>query len=353
MFGPSPLNIAVVAPLVAPLGEPEPYGNHAFLIDLARGLAARGHGVRLYAAEGSRVPGADVVPIAVDREARGAFIHADRPAKAPNAAMRRAFERLFARVRADGPDAVSQHAFDVEAIELAEDLPVLHTLHMPPLVPAVVDACQRTRATLAAVSRTARAQWQAAGCAHVCLLPNGVPDFDVPQNAVEAVAIVAGRICPEKGIAVAVRAGLAAGLAVHIVGGIYDEAYFTTQVEPLLGPRVRLEACVPRATLWRYLARAAVCLVPIDWDEPFGLVAAEAQVAGCPVVGYARGALPEIVEQDVSGILVEPRNEPALVAAIARARTLERRRVRESARARLLVEPALERYEATLGSLAS
>jgi glycosyltransferase involved in cell wall biosynthesis len=342
------MKIAVVAPLVAPIGGAEPYGNHALLVDLASGLARRGHRVRVYAAQGSYVPGIELVEIAVDERAQGAFIHADRPRSAPIPGMRESFERLFRRLRADGADAVSQHAFDAEAIELATGLPVLHTLHMPPIVPAVVRACRESRAPLVAVSEFAAAQWRAAGADRVLSIRNGVPDFAPLSALVRPVAIIAGRICREKGTAAAVRAALAAGLHAHIVGAVYDPVYFQREVAPLLGARVRLQACLPRRELWQLMAQSALCLLPIAWDEPYGLVAAEAQVAGCPVVGYARAALPELVEQEVSGILVPPGDEPALARAAREALKLDRHRVRASGRARLLLAPMVERYEAEL-----
>jgi len=327
MLARRPLSIALVAPLVAPIGDPEPYGNHVLLIDLATGLARRGHRVRVYAAEGSRVPGIDVLQFA-------------------------SFERLFRRLRSDAPDVVSQHAFDAAAIELAEGLPVLHTLHMPPIVPAVVRACTHSAAPLAAVSEFSAQQWRAAGAERVHAIRSGVPDFTPFARAVEPVALIAGRICREKGTAAGIRAALGAGLRVHVIGGISDALYFQREVAPLLGERVRMRACLRRRELWNVMAQSAVCLLPIDWDEPFGLVAAEAQVAGCPVVGYARGALPEIVEQDVSGILVPTGDERGLIAAVRRAAALDRNRVRASGRARLLIEPMLDRYEAQLRPIA-
>lgn len=348
----SALTLAVIAPLVAPIGGAQPYGNHAMLIDLATGLARRGHRVRVYAAEGSQVDGVEVVPVRVDPAAQGAFIHAGLPPTGAIAGMRESFARLFRRLRADGADAVSQHAFDAEAIELAEGLPVLHTLHLPPLVPAVVQACRASGAPLAAVSRFAAAQWRDAGLAQVKVIANGVPRFALPPANVRPVALVAGRICREKGTAAALRAARGAGLEAQVVGGIYHPEYFRAEVAPLLGAGARLEACLPREQLWRRMAQCAVCLMPVEWDEPFGLVAAEAQLAGCPVVGYARGALPEIVEQDVSGILVAPGDEPALAAAARHALALDRWRVRESALARLAIEPMLDRYEAELRALA-
>ena len=321
----SALRIAVVAPI----GGAQRYGSHALLMDLAEGLARRGHRVRLYAAHGSRVPGVELVP-----------------------GMRESFARLFRRLRADGADAVSQHAFDAEAIELAEGLPVLHTLHLPPIVPAVVEACRRSAARCVAVSESSAAQWRAAGLRRLEVIANGVPDFPVVRAIVRPVALIAGRICREKGTAAAIRAALAAGLQAQVVGAIYGAEYFRAEVEPLLGARARLAPFLPRTQLRDHMARCAVCVMPVEWDEPFGLAAAEAQVAGCPVVAYARGALPEIVEQGVSGILVRPGDEAALAAAVRAALSLDRNAVRASARARLLVAPMLERYERELRALA-
>jgi glycosyltransferase involved in cell wall biosynthesis len=100
------------------------------------------------------------------------------------------------------------------------------------------------------------------------------------------------------------------------------------------------------------MSRSAVTLCPIEWDEPFGLVAAEAQVAGCPVVAYRRGAMPEVVEDGVSGVLVPPGDEDAFVDAIRRALELPRALVRESARRRLLLPRAIDAYEARLTEIA-
>src|SRR4029077_2118921 len=97
---------------------------------------------------------------------------------------------------------------------------------------------------------------------------------------------------------------------------------------------------------------AAVTLMPIDWEEPFGLVAAESQIAGCPVVAYARGALPEVIEAGVGGLLVAPGDFDAFVAAIGEARRLDRAVVRRSGRARLLIDSSAEAYEKALTEVA-
>jgi glycosyltransferase involved in cell wall biosynthesis len=333
------VRIAVVASLVTPLREAQLGGAQAFLTDLARALAARGHDVAVYCAEGSSVAGLRLVTVPAPDGIEAALVMPGGAPPSPLPALREAFARLFRAVRADGCEAVTQHAFDAEAFELAAGLPVLHTLHLPPLVPAVVAAARRARCVT--VSEAMRRAWAAAGLRGIGVLPNGVPAFTPPEVPVEPRALIAGRVSPEKGTAMAVQAARRAGLEPLLAGTVYDRAYWELEVAVPVAP-------VDRHELWRLMAGSAVTLMPIEWDEPFGMVAAEAQMAGCPVVGYRRGALPEVVEEGVGGVLVEPGDLDALVAAIPAARALDRRRIRGSALRRLGIERSAAAYEAAL-----
>ena len=347
------MRIALVPSLVSPIRAAEANGPHAVIIDLARGLTTRGHEVTVYAARGSAARDVEVVEIPVEPAAQHAGLRLDGTSDDhATAALNRGFVRLFARLRSDAPDVISQHAFDAAAIELAEGMPVLHTLHMPPIVEEVVAAARATRATLATVSNMSRAAWQRAGISELTVLRNGVPDRALARGATVPVGLIAGRISPEKGTHIAIRVARAAGLAVLVVGDIYDERYFADMVEPLLRPGEWIGP-VPREELFQLMARSAVLLMPVRWNEPFGLVAAEAQMAGCPVVGYRRGALPEVVPHRVGGWLVEPDNEDALVAAAHLARGLDRSRIRSRAQRELGVEPMIDAYERALTAVAA
>jgi glycosyltransferase involved in cell wall biosynthesis len=349
------MRVAVVAPLVFPMLPAQANGPHSVVIDLCRGLSARGHEVTLYAAAGSTVDGVTVREIAVDPVARTAAARADGASHAEGRrALRDAFQLVYDDLRARPFDVISQHAFDAPAIELAEGMPVLHTLHLPPVDETVVGAARSTRAGLVAVSEASRRDWEAAGVASVGLIRNGVPFAAMHGKEiaeVDAVALIAGRISPEKGTAVALRVARQAGLKARVIGDVYDREYFEEAVAPLLqddefiGPRTRSQ-------LSAEMERAAVLLMPVAWDEPFGLVAAEAQMAGCPVVGYRRGALPEIVPEGLGGHLVEPDDEAGLVEAIGRARSLDRAAIRQRAEKDLGVEPMVAAYEAALGDVA-
>jgi glycosyltransferase involved in cell wall biosynthesis len=173
-----------------------------------------------------------------------------------------------------------------------------------------------------------------------------VPDLQVAAGPVERAALVAGRVSPEKGIEHAIAAAGAAGLAVRIAGADYDPGY---EVDLSRATRV---GSLPRAELRRLMARSAVTVCAVRWDEPFGMVAAEAQMAGCPVAAYRRGALPEVVEPGVSGFLAMPDDVQELARAIRLCLTLDRAAVRDSARRRLGLEDALDRYEIALREVA-
>jgi len=341
------VRIAVVASPVTPLRPGQVGGAQAFVSDLATGLARRGHEVRLHCAEGSVVPGATLVMVPAPSDAAAALV---MPAgRAPEAApgVSAAIAEMFRSIARD-TDVVSQHAFDAPAFEVAANgPPVLHTLHLPPLVPAVVNAAARVGADhLATVSKSCRASWKQVGVEISRVLRNGVPDLRLGDGQVDQAALVAGRISPEKGIEHALRAARAAGLPVRIAGAAYDPTY-----EVDLSGAERLGA-LPRDELRRFMARSAVTVCAVRWDEPFGLVAAEAQMAGCPVAAYRRGALPEVVEEGVSGFFAEPDDFDGLADAIRRCLTLDRHAVRSSALKRLGLEDALDKYELALREIA-
>lgn len=331
-----------MASLVTPLTEAQAGGAQAFVTDLGRSLSARGHDVTVYCAAGSSLPGLRLVTVPAPVDVEQALVRPGRSPAPPLPALREAFTQLFGALREGEHDVVSQHAFDSEAVELAEGLRVLHTLHLPPIVPAVVQAVRSSHARFVTVSQAMRRAWELPE--HSSVIPNGVPRFEVPPVRVERRALVAGRVSPEKGTAVALRVARRAGLDAMVVGPIYDREYWAREVQI---PTASIE----RPRLWELMAGSAVALAPVEWDEPFGLVAAEAQMAGCPVVGYRRGGLPEVVEDAVGGFLVRPGDEDALVAAIPAAVALDRRAVRQSVVRRLDIAVTASRYEAALASL--
>jgi glycosyltransferase involved in cell wall biosynthesis len=293
------------------------------------------------------VAGVELVMVPTPTDANKALVMPGGAPAIPTPGVTEAIRAMFRGVETSRPDIVSQHAFDAPAFEMAEMLPSLHTLHLPPIEPAVVAALRLIPAArLATVSQSCRRDWEAAGMQIGLVIPNGVSDSPVNGDQVEDVALIAGRISPEKGVDHALRAARLAGVRCRIAGSLYDPDY----VVDLVGAEVL--GSIPRDDLRRVMGRSVVTVCAIRWEEPFGLVAAEAQMAGCPVAAYRRGAMPEVVEEGVSGFLATPDDVHDLARAIARCRMLDRRTVRASAQRRLGLEGMLNAYEAAFSEVA-
>lgn len=322
------MRIAFIAPLDAPLCGATARGPHVIVTDLARGLRARGHDVMVFCAQGSYLADVDTAPVLSGS----------------------GYDELLWHVARWMPDVVSLHAPAAEAPVLASGIPYVHTLHANP--PAPLSARTRpAHGAIVAVSRDSARRWRAAGVTDLRTIAHGVPDRDGDVSPPEPVALIAGRIAPEKGVSAALRVAARAGLEAILVGEVCDRGYFAREIVPLLA-RVHVFRTLPRERVRALMARAAVTLVPAAFDEPFGLVAAEAQTAGCPVAGYARGALPEIVSPD-AGVLVASGDEDALVGAIATARSLDRAAIRERARSRFDLGAMIDAHEELLAEVAT
>ena len=140
-----------------------------------------------------------------------------------------------------------------------------------------------------------------------------------------------GRISPEKGadraIAIAQRFGIPIKIAAKV--DKVDRPYYRDVVEPLLSaPGVELIGEINESQKTSFLGEAKALLFPIDWPEPFGLAMIEAMACGTPVLAFRRGSVSEVVEDGVSGMIVDSFDEA--VAALPRVFSLDRRRVRQT-----------------------
>ena len=341
------MRIAIIASPVTPLRPAQVGGAQSVICDLATGLARRGHAVQLHCAEGSEVPGVELIMVPTPPDALHALVMPGSAPSGPSPGVIAAITAMFDRVVAGRPNVVSQHAFDAPAFQLAETLPVLHTLHLPPIAPDVVAAVRLIPAErLATVSEACRRDWETAGAKVAHVIRNGVSDLAVNGESVEEIALIAGRISPEKGVDHALMAARIAGLRCRIAGSFYAPDYAVD----LAG--VEMLGSIPRDELRRVMGHSAVTVCAIRWEEPFGLVAAEAQMAACPVAAYRRGALAEVVEEGVSGFLAAPDDVEDLARAIVKCLALARGKVRASAQRRLGLEAMLDGYEAAFTGVA-
>ena len=360
------MKIAIMAPLVTAIREPQRGGSQAFVSDLALGLVGRGHEVHVYAASGSDIPGVEVVDTGIDpRSLAGTLYRASGPsageraeaepaaaAAAAAAAAESAFMTAYRSMQGIAYDVVHNHAFDAPAVQLATALhaPVVHTLHLPPdteVSAALRQVAGQSRPpVIAAVSVFHASAWRRVLSVDVILPPYPRTAVIPWSEAAGRGVMFAGRLSPEKGAAVAIDIARAAGAPIDVYGDVYDPEYGREQIDPRRSwPGVTVHQAVPRRSLWQVMARAAAVLYPARWDEPFGLAAAEAQACGTPVVAFRRGGLGEVIMDGVTGFLVPPDDVRAAAQALSKVAGLSRPACRKHAETQLDLELSLDAHE--------
>ena len=332
-----PLKIALTADPELPV-PPLLYGGIERIIDLlARELAARGHAITVFAHPASQTAGA-LVPW--PGGASQSKVDTVRNAAA-----------LAQRVIGGGFDVL--HSFSRIAY-----LSALFPLRIPKVMTYQRAISQRTVKLGHSLSRgslefTAISDWMlrdVRGIGRWTMVPNGVP-LDTytfqPTAAPNAPFVFLGRIEEIKGPHLAIELARRCGRRLVIAGNIPDEKRSWVEAEVMQhvdGEQVRYIGPVNDAQKNMLLGEAAAFLMPILWDEPFGIVMAEALACGTPVLGLRRGAVPEVVDDGVTGFVRDTLEE--LVAAAAALPTISRAACRAAVEARYSETVVVDGYEA-------
>ncbi len=332
----SSLRVALIASARFPISEPFAGGLEAHTWWLAHALHRRGHHVELFAAPGSD-PALGARELPVRRAVLSDAARSD--VSMPSVtwmAEHHAYLGLMLDLARDG-----EHRFDVVhnnslhylpvAMASALRVPVVTTLHTPPTpwLESAIKAQDLCPVTFTAVSRFTAGAWRPTVPA-ARVVRNGIDtDFWRPGPG-GGDLVWSGRMVAEKGPHLAIEAARAAGVPLRLAGPISDRAYFEDRVVPLLGEDVRYVGHLDRRGLVVLLGSASAALVTPSWDEPYGLVVAEALACGTPVCGFDRGALSEILTPDC-GLLAPPGDVEALAELIPRAMKLDRRDARRRA----------------------
>lgn len=160
-----------------------------------------------------------------------------------------------------------------------------------------------------------------------------------------------GRIEDIKGTHEAILAAMESGEKLRIAGNIEPEhrEYFGIEVEPYLNDRIEYVGPVDDTEKQELFRHAKAFLFPIKWEEPFGIVMAEAMGCGVPVIAFRRGSVPEVVEEGVTGYIVE--NVHQMAEAVGKAGLLDRKRIQETARRHFLPGVIAGKYLSLLAAM--
>jgi glycosyltransferase involved in cell wall biosynthesis len=298
---------------------PTAYGGTETVLDtLARGLQASGHDVLLFTTGDSTcpVPRESVLPRAIGVGVGGSATE-----------LRHV---IHAYEAAEGADLVHDHTLvgPVYA-DRFPDLPVVTTNHGPfqselgDYYRAIGD-----RTPIIAISRHQASTARETPIAAV--IHHGVDLDRFPVGSGDGgYAVFLGRMCPEKGVDAAIRVARLAGVPLRIVAKMSEAAeqlYFDRKVKPLLGGDIEYVGELGGEEKLALVGRAICLLNPIAWPEPFGMVMVEALACGTPVVATPMGAVPEIVDQGVTGYTCS--GEESLARAVVAAASIDRKACR-------------------------
>lgn len=160
---------------------------------------------------------------------------------------------------------------------------------------------------------------------------HGIPEkLLTPRPVTPSYLAVLGRIAPEKGVDAAIRIAIRCGTPLKIAAKIdhADQEYYDEVIRPLIDhPLVEYIGEIADHEKSAFLSGALGLLLPINWPEPFGLVMIEAMACGTPVIAYNRGSVPEIIDERVTGFVVE--DEISAVAAVGLLPQIDRSAVRK------------------------
>jgi glycosyltransferase involved in cell wall biosynthesis len=334
---PARLTTLHVAYPLAPVRSDTAGGAEQVLLQLDAALHRDGHRSMVLACEGSEICGE-----LVSMPASPGVLDAEAVA----AAQRRTAQCLGELARSARPDLIHMHGVDFYEYLPPPGVPVLATLHLPlSFYPARAFNPLRPDTWLHCVSASQHAS-RPQNSGFLPAIENGV-DLP-PRQPVErgSHVLFLGRICPEKGVHLALQAARLADVPLLIAGQVFPYeshlAYFEEQIVPLLDEQRRFIGPVGGAQRDRLLASARCVLIPSLVEETSSLVAREALAAGTPVVAFARGALADVVTHGVDGFLVS--DVEAMAAAIPRTRAITPEACRESARRRFPLEKMIRSY---------
>jgi glycosyltransferase involved in cell wall biosynthesis len=316
----TPMTIGLLAPPWLPVPPPAYGGIESVVDQLARGLAARGHQVALYAAAESTTPVPIAHTVATARESMGAS-EVELPY------IMRGYELLA------GCDVIHDHTLLGPAWALAVGYDrVVTTCHAPLSGPMRrVYGRYGKQIPLVAISRD-----QASRAPEIAIrkvIHHGLDTERYPVGRGDGEFLLfLGRMAPSKGVREAALVAREAGEQLVIAAKMREPAerdYFAGQVEPLLGNGVTYIGEATHGDKLALLGAAKALLNPIHWAEPFGLVMAEALACGTPVIAHPCGAAPEIVDDGATGFLRVAHDE--LVEVIERVDELDRAACRAAA----------------------
>lgn len=323
---------------------------------IATGLVKRGHSVDFFAPIGSHVPAANMVtlnlrPLAKNQQEFAELIKDTTKTSHYVDCLwdRYMVNEMFARAAKGAYDLLHFHHSEVAlpSSQTNTDVPVVYTLHDPiyPWYKELFELYHTPNQHFISISKNQRRD--APDLPYTATVYNGVDvDLFTFQDEAEDYLLFAGRVVPEKGIKEAIQIARATDHRLLIIGPTYPEhqGYFDQYIKPFLNDKILYLGYIEQRQLVRYYRKAKAFLMPVQWEEPFGLTMIEAMACGTPVVALRRGSIPEVVKDGTTGFIVDSVGD--MSAAVEKIDTISRSACREHVQKHFSIEKMVDGYEA-------
>ena len=349
-----------IAMMVRAYLETPPPGNVAYspaiiAQTLAEGLQQRGHTVTFFGPEGTKVDvdaceTYGIKSIAKDQAELDEFVGTSelfgdyRPALYDAYAAKKILERA-----AKGEfDCVVFHHFE-SAMPIAgmfPKVPVIYILHdfIDPERREVIEMHSTPNQHFVSISDSQRRD--APDINYAATVYNGIDtDLFTTDGEPEDYLMISGRVTPDKGVKEAVQIALQTDRKLLISGSVSkaDHWYFDEHVKPFLSNKILFLGMLEREQLVKYYQNAGGLLMPIQWQEPFGLAMVEAGACGTPVIAFNRGSIPEVVKDGKTGFIVN--NSAEMILAIEKLPKIKRQDCRDHVVKNFSIAKMIDGYE--------
>lgn len=348
----------VRAYLASPVPDTIAYSPTTIAVSMAEGLAARGHEITFFGPEGTnlkdvRVETMGVRPLVTTQQQL--FDLAATPDLfqdyIPSLFDQYMVKAMFERAAAGEFDALVFHHPEsaMGYAKLYPQVPVLYVLHdyLDEKRHQVIEMHLSPNQHFVSISDSQRRD--APDFPYAATVYNGIDTkkFSFCDKA-EDYLMFAGRIIPEKGLKEAVQVALKAGRRLIITGQLLPTTqwYFDEYVKPHLSDRILYLGMIDKDQLAKYYQKAAALLVPIRWEEPFGLTMAEAMACGTPVIAFRRGSVSEVIQDGKTGFIVD--NTADMTEAIEKIGKIKRQDCRHHVEQHFTLDHMVVGYEKTL-----
>lgn len=332
------------------------YAPIELAISIAEGLVKRGHEVDFYAPNGSYIMGvtiesSNLPPLVHDKKEMLALAtDVERLLNyVPSIWDQRMSSHMFARAAAGEYDLLHFHhpAVALPYVDAYPKVPVVYTLHDPlyQWYRDMFGLFDTPNQHFISISNNQRRD--APDLKYMRTVYNGI-DCEKYEfsDSHEDYLLVAGRIVQEKGIKEAIKVAKETNHRLLIVGPTYGDKseYFEHHVKPHLDDKILYLGFMEQSQLSTYYKKAKAFLMPVQWEEPFGMTMVEAMACGTPVIGLRRGAVPEVVEHGKTGFVCDSIYDMA--EAVANIDQIDRAACRRHVEENFCVNTMVDNYEA-------